>query len=67
MSTSDRMYEAFANPANKVKCAKLTEQKDTMTEILQNKKPMNDEDRKGRAMLEIELASVEKQIKELEC
>jgi hypothetical protein len=67
MSTSDRLYETFANPANSTKCRKLVEQKDTMKQILMTKKPQNDEDRKGRAALEIELTSVEKQIKELGC
>lgn len=67
MSTSDRLFETFQNPANSVKCLKLREQEEKMLQILKTQKPMNDEDRKGKALLEIELASMEKQIKELGC
>lgn len=66
MSTSDRLYESFVNP-NAVKCAKLMEQRDTMTEVLSTTKPESDADRQGRAQVQIELNSIEKQMKELEC
>jgi cell shape-determining protein MreC len=66
MSTSDRLYESFVNP-NAVKCAKLKEQVDTMTEVLQTNKPQNDEDRKGRAQVEIQLASIQKEMNDLNC
>ena len=66
MSTSDRIYEAFQNP-NAVKCAKLKEQIETMTEVLKTTKPQNDEDRKAKAQLEIEVVSIQNKMKELEC